>query len=97
MANTQSEQALGTAPIGPLMAKMAVPSVVAHLVNMLYNVVDRIFISQIEQVIALANVNKTLCTVILIIPFRLSTYSLKIMPKNKVIPTSLFNCLGNRG
>jgi len=46
----QSENILGTAPIGPLMLRLAIPSVVAQLVNMLYNVVDRIFIGHIPEV-----------------------------------------------
>ena len=41
---------LGTAPIGPLMLRLAIPSVVAQLVNMLYNIVDRIFIGHIPDV-----------------------------------------------
>ncbi len=44
MSNQNS--ALGTAPIGKLMLKMAIPSVVAQLVNLLYNIVDRIYIGQ---------------------------------------------------
>jgi len=47
---TQSENALGSAPILPLMLKMAVPSVLAQIVNMLYNIVDRIFIGHIPEV-----------------------------------------------
>ncbi len=35
---------LGTAPIGRLLLKLAVPTVIAQLVNMLYNIVDRIYI-----------------------------------------------------
>ena len=35
---------LGTAPIGGLLLKLAVPTVIAQLVNMLYNIVDRIYI-----------------------------------------------------
>ena len=35
---------LGTAPIGKLLFKLAVPTVVAQLINMLYNIVDRIYI-----------------------------------------------------
>ena len=37
---------LGTAPMGKLMLNMAIPSVVAQLVNLLYNIVDRIYIGQ---------------------------------------------------
>ena len=39
---------LGTAPVGRLLFKLALPTVVAQLVNMLYNVVDRIYIGHIE-------------------------------------------------
>lgn len=35
---------LGTAPIGKLLFKLAIPTVVAQLINMLYNIVDRIYI-----------------------------------------------------
>lgn len=45
MASNQNAQ-LGTAPIPGLMAKMAVPTVVAQVVNLLYNIVDRIYIGQ---------------------------------------------------
>ena len=38
---------LGTAPIGPLLFKLAVPTVVAQIINMLYNVVDRIYLGHI--------------------------------------------------
>ena len=37
---------LGTAPIGGLMLKFAVPSIVAMLVSAIYNIVDQIFIGQ---------------------------------------------------
>ena len=39
---------LGTAPIGRLLFKLALPTVVAQMVNMLYNVVDRMYIGHIE-------------------------------------------------
>lgn len=35
---------LGRAPIGKLLLKLAIPTVVAQLINMLYNIVDRIYI-----------------------------------------------------
>ncbi len=41
-SNNRSE--LGTAPVGKLLFKLAVPTVIAQLVNMLYNIVDRIYI-----------------------------------------------------
>ena len=35
---------LGTAPIGSLVRKFAVPSIIAMIVSALYNIVDQIFI-----------------------------------------------------
>lgn len=42
-----NKEMLGTAPIGKLLFKLAVPTVVAQLINMLYNIVDRIYIGHI--------------------------------------------------
>ena len=39
-----NKEMLGTAPIGKLLFKLALPTVVAQLINMLYNIVDRIYI-----------------------------------------------------
>ena len=52
MASTQhsSENALATAPIGRLMWKLAVPSVAAQFINLLYNIVDRIYIGHIPVI-----------------------------------------------
>lgn len=41
---TDNKTMLGTEPIGKLLFKLAVPTVVAQLINMLYNIVDRIYI-----------------------------------------------------
>ena len=46
MENGMETNLLGTAPIGKLMMKYAVPSVISLLVNALYNIVDQIFIGQ---------------------------------------------------
>ena len=35
---------LGTAPLGKLIVSLAVPAVAAQLINVLYNIVDRIYI-----------------------------------------------------
>ena len=40
----KNNQYLGTEPLGKLLFKLAVPSVVAQIINMLYNIVDRIYI-----------------------------------------------------
>ena len=41
------DERLGSAPLGKLMFSMAVPSVAAQLINVLYNIVDRIYIGHI--------------------------------------------------
>ena len=40
----QDKTFLGTEPVGKLLRKLAIPTVAAQIVNMLYNVVDRIYI-----------------------------------------------------
>ena len=41
---------LGTAPLGKLMLRMTLPTVIAQIVNLLYNIVDRIFIGHMPIV-----------------------------------------------
>lgn len=36
---------LGTEPVGKLLLKLSIPTVIAQLINMLYNIVDRIYIA----------------------------------------------------
>lgn len=47
-AKQQDKNLLGTAPIGKLLFKLAVPSVIAQIVNLLYNMVDRIYIGHYD-------------------------------------------------
>ena len=47
---TDNKELLGTAPIGKLLFRLALPTVVAQLINMLYNIVDRIFIGHMPVV-----------------------------------------------
>lgn len=44
------DEKLGTAPLGPLMVGMIVPAVIAQGVNVLYNIIDRIYIGHIPEV-----------------------------------------------
>ena len=44
---------LGTEPIGKLLLRLAIPTLAAQLINMLYNVVDRIYLGHIPKVGAL--------------------------------------------
>ena len=50
----KSEDKLGTGSIGKLLFSLAMPNIFAQLVNMLYNVVDRMFIGHIPQIGATA-------------------------------------------
>ncbi len=62
-----SKQFLGTAPVGRLLFKLALPTVVAQLINMLYNIVDRIFIGRIPVYGDLALTGLGVCMPIIMI------------------------------
>ena len=47
---TKQDGRLGTEKIGKLMLELALPSVLAQIVNVLYNIVDRIYIGRIPDV-----------------------------------------------
>ncbi|MCM1563101.1 MAG: MATE family efflux transporter [Clostridium sp.] len=63
----QNKDFLGTEPIGRLLFKLAVPTVVAQLINMLYNIVDRIFIGHIPEVGRLALTGVGVCMPVIMI------------------------------
>lgn len=58
---------LGEGSIGSLLAKLAVPAVVAQVVNLLYNIVDRIYIGHIPEIGASALTGVGLFTPILML------------------------------
>ena len=58
---------LGTAPIGKLLLKLSIPTVIAQLINMLYNVVDRIYIGHIPGEGSLALTGVGVCMPIIMI------------------------------
>jgi putative MATE family efflux protein len=64
---TDRKEMLGTAPVGKLLFKLALPTVVAQLINMLYNVVDRIYIGHIPEVGDLALTGVGVCMPIIMI------------------------------
>ena len=70
-----SKEFLGTEPIGKLLFKLAVPSVIAQIVNMLYNIVDRIYIGHIpgSGSLALTGVGVCLPIIMVVSALRLST------------------------
>ena len=52
---------LGSAPVGQLMVKLALPSIVAQVINILYNIVDRIYIGHIPEAGSLALTGLGIC------------------------------------
>lgn len=58
---------LGTAPIGKLLFKLSVPTIAAQLINMLYNIVDRIFIGHMKDVGDLALTGVGVCMPLIMI------------------------------
>lgn len=58
---------LGTEPIGRLLARLALPTVAAQIINMLYNIVDRIYIGHIPGEGALALTGVGVCMPIIMI------------------------------
>ena len=55
---------LGTEPVGKLLLRLALPTVTAQLINMLYNLVDRIYIGHIKDVGAAALTGVGVCSVL---------------------------------
>ena len=58
---------LGTAPVGRLLFKLAIPTVAAQLINMLYNIVDRIYIGHMPGNGDLALTGVGVCLPIIIV------------------------------
>lgn len=71
MMNSKYEERLGTERMMPLVFKMALPAIAAQFVNLLYNLVDRIYIGHIPHIgtDALAGIGVTSSVIILISAF----------------------------
>ena len=63
----QDKTFLGTQPVGKLLIKLAVPTVIAQLVNMLYNIVDRIYIGHMPGDGSLALTGVGVCLPVILI------------------------------
>ena len=64
---TDSKNFLGTEPVGKLLFKLALPTLAAQLINMLYNIVDRIYIGHIPDTGALALTGIGVCMPLILI------------------------------
>ena len=62
-----NKEFLGSEPVGKLLLKLAVPTVIAQLVNMLYNIVDRIYIGHIPGDGSLALTGVGVCMPVIMI------------------------------
>ncbi len=58
---------LGTEPIGKLLFRLSIPTVIAQLINMLYNIVDRIYIGHIPVEGSLALTGVGVCVPLILI------------------------------
>lgn len=69
MAKSESNQSanLGEGNVGRLLLRLAIPSVVAQLINMLYNIVDRIYIGHMPEDGSLALTGVGLCFAVIIL------------------------------
>ena len=52
---------LAKEPIGKLLLRLAIPTVAAQMINMLYNIVDRIYIGHISDIGAMALTGVGVC------------------------------------
>lgn len=65
--DSTKQTALGTEPVGPLLLKLAIPTITAQLVSVLYNMVDRMYIGHIPDVGANALTGVGVCLPIIVI------------------------------
>lgn len=63
----EGKEFLGTEPIGKLLFRLAIPTVIAQLINMLYNIVDRIYIGHIPVTGSLALTGVGVCMPIIML------------------------------
>lgn len=61
------ENQLGSAPIGRTLFKLALPTVAAQVINMLYNVVDRVYIGHMKETGSLALTGVGVCLPLIMI------------------------------
>ena len=65
--DSAGKEFLRTEPLGKLLIKLALPTVAAQLINMLYNIVDRIYIGHIPDVGAAALTGVGVCMPLILI------------------------------
>lgn len=63
----ENENILGTGPLKKLMLKLAIPSIVAQLIYILYNIVDKMYIGRLPGTEGLALAGLGICTPLILI------------------------------
>lgn len=63
----QDKDFLGKEPVGKLLLRLALPTVAAQVINMLYNIVDRIYIGHIPDIGAMALTGVGVCMPLIMI------------------------------
>ncbi len=63
----EDKDKLGKAPLGRLMFQLAVPTVFAQMVNLLYNMVDRIYVGRIPEIGSMALAGLGVCFPIIVL------------------------------
>lgn len=71
----QNRDFLGTEPVGRLLLRLALPTVTAQLINMLYNIVDRIYIGHIPEIGADALTGVGVCMPLIMIVSAFSAFA----------------------
>lgn len=65
--STKDNKYLSTEPIGKLLFRLSIPTILAQLINMLYNIVDRIYIGYMPEVGKLALTGVGVCMPLIMI------------------------------
>jgi len=63
----ENKEFLGTEPIKKLLFKLAIPTVLAQLINMLYNIIDRVYIGHMPENSALALTGVGVCMPVILV------------------------------
>lgn len=67
MIEVEKNEFLGTKKVGTLLIELALPAITAQLVNMMYNIVDRIYLGHIQDIGPMALTGVGLCFPIIIL------------------------------
>lgn len=62
-----NEQSLSEEPIGKLLPRLALPTVFAQLINLLYNIVDRVYVGHIPEIGSMALAGLGVCFPVIIL------------------------------